>query len=134
MDLRVQQELTQEELAAKAGTSPTTISNLESGRVARPQYRTLRKVAAALGVDVEELVSPKAQAPLPLEYEGPTDQKHVPGIEVGKTFFVPLEDGEEPDVVTLRLHYVRLMEEHDRVLQEVTKLREQLAEAGRRSA
>jgi transcriptional regulator with XRE-family HTH domain len=65
IDLRAAQELTQEALAEKAGTSPTTISNLESGKVAKPQYRTLRKVAAALGVDVEELMSPKAGTPLP---------------------------------------------------------------------
>jgi transcriptional regulator with XRE-family HTH domain len=60
MDLRDQRNLTQEELAERAGTSPTTISNLESGKIKNPHYRTLRRVATALGVGVGELTAPKA--------------------------------------------------------------------------
>lgn len=60
MDLRIERDLTQEVLAEMAGTSPTTISNLESGKIKNPQYRTMRRIAAALGVDVEELIAPKA--------------------------------------------------------------------------
>ena len=65
MDLRAEQDLTQEELAERAGTSPTTISNLESGKIKNPHYRTLRRVATALGVGVEELTAPKVLSPQP---------------------------------------------------------------------
>jgi transcriptional regulator with XRE-family HTH domain len=62
MDLRRARGQTQEELAKKAGTSPTTISNLESGKIKNPQRRTLRRIAAALGVSVEELEDPAKAA------------------------------------------------------------------------
>lgn len=62
MDLRTERGLTQEELADRAGTSPTTISNLEGGKIKNPHYRTLRGVATALGVGVEELTGPPPQA------------------------------------------------------------------------
>lgn len=41
-----------EETAKQAGTSPTTISNIISGKIRKPHYRTLRKVAGAFGVQV----------------------------------------------------------------------------------
>ncbi len=43
------------DLAKRAGVSPTTILNLEAGRV-EAQRRTLRKLATALEVDPAELV------------------------------------------------------------------------------
>ena len=46
--------LTQTELAAAAGVSVDTINKLEGGKT-QPHPRTLRKVAAALGVEVEVL-------------------------------------------------------------------------------
>jgi|SRR5918995_6301688 transcriptional regulator with XRE-family HTH domain len=47
-----------------AGVSPTTISGIESGKIARPHLKTLLKIAHALGVDVGELrESGKAGAP-----------------------------------------------------------------------
>jgi hypothetical protein len=82
------------------------------------------KLAAALDVEVADLF-PKAQSPLPLE-----DRLRVQGSAVlGEAYFVEPEEGEEPDVVTLRINYVRLLEENDRLLREVTQLRERLAEA-----
>jgi transcriptional regulator with XRE-family HTH domain len=48
---------TQARLAEEAGVSPTTVSGIESGRISRPHFGTLRKLAAALGVEPEELVS-----------------------------------------------------------------------------
>lgn len=55
IDERTQRGWTQEELAERSGTSPTTISNLESRQIRRPQYRTVRKLALALNITVEEL-------------------------------------------------------------------------------
>jgi len=46
------------ELARKAGVSKLTIVNIEAGRTA-PQERTLRKIADALGVHVENLALPR---------------------------------------------------------------------------
>ncbi len=48
--------LSQRELAAKAGLSPTTILKLEGGRVEESHPRTVRKLAEALEVDPAELV------------------------------------------------------------------------------
>src|SRR3712207_8934083 len=48
---------TQARLAAEAGVSPTTVSGIESGRILRPHFGTLRKLARALGVEPEELVA-----------------------------------------------------------------------------
>ncbi len=48
---------TQGRLAEESGISPTTVSGIESGKISRPHFGTLRKVAEALGVEPEELVS-----------------------------------------------------------------------------
>jgi transcriptional regulator with XRE-family HTH domain len=53
--LRRQRVLTMEELAKKAGVGRNTIWRLEHG-VMGAQPRTIRKLAAALGVKPEELV------------------------------------------------------------------------------
>lgn len=47
---------TQVRLAEEAVISPTTVSGIESGRITRPHFGTLRKLALALGVDSEELL------------------------------------------------------------------------------
>ncbi len=49
---------TQVRLAREAGVSPTTVSGIESGRISRPHFGTLRKLAWALGVEPERLSSP----------------------------------------------------------------------------
>src|ERR687894_2139508 len=65
---------TQARLAEEAGVSPTTVSGIESGRISRPHFGTLRKLARALGVDPEELISlpgpeeSEATSPLSLEW------------------------------------------------------------------
>jgi transcriptional regulator with XRE-family HTH domain len=66
---------TQARLAEEAGVSPTTVSGIESGRISRPRFGTLRKLARALGVEPEELLSPPgsgeesgAASPLSLEW------------------------------------------------------------------
>ncbi len=53
--LREEKTLTQVELAEKANISPSTLSQIESGRVPRPHVGTVRKIARALGVEPAEL-------------------------------------------------------------------------------
>ena len=55
--IRERRMWTQGRLAEEAGVSPTTVSGIESGRISRPHFGTLRKLASALGVDPGELVS-----------------------------------------------------------------------------
>lgn len=49
-EVRVRRLLTQEELAEKAGLSPSTVVNIERDQAA-PRFRTIRKLAGALDVD-----------------------------------------------------------------------------------
>lgn len=53
--LREKRFLSHRDLARKADVSPTTVLNLEAGRV-EAQRRTIRKLAEALEVDPAELV------------------------------------------------------------------------------
>jgi transcriptional regulator with XRE-family HTH domain len=53
--LRERRFLSHRDLAKRADVSPTTVLNLEAGRV-EAQRRTVRKLAKALGVDPAELV------------------------------------------------------------------------------
>ncbi len=55
--IRERRMWTQARLAEEAGVSPTTVSGIESGRILRPHFGTLRKLARALGVEPEELVA-----------------------------------------------------------------------------
>ncbi len=65
---------TQRRLAEEAEVSPTTVSGIESGRISRPHFGTIKKLARALGVDPRELLSPQIlegrarSAPLSLEW------------------------------------------------------------------
>ena len=121
--LREAKGWSQPKLAVEAGVAVSGGSQIENGK-RNPNSSTLMKLAAALDVEVADLF-PKAQSPLPLE-----DRLRVQGSAVlGEAYFVEPEEGEEPDVVTLRINYVRLLEENDRLLREVTQLRERLAEA-----
>ncbi len=61
-ELRTRKGYSQQELADIADVAQHTISEIELGR-RKPQGRTLRKIAAALEVGVEELTAPKAGAP-----------------------------------------------------------------------
>jgi transcriptional regulator with XRE-family HTH domain len=61
---------TQTRLAREAGVSPTTISGIETGKIVRPHFGTLGKLARALRVAPEELLdsrqSIEQQGPVPL--------------------------------------------------------------------
>jgi transcriptional regulator with XRE-family HTH domain len=52
---RTRRLLTQQELAEKAGVSPSTIVNIERDQ-AEPHFRTIRKLAKALEVDPTSLL------------------------------------------------------------------------------
>jgi transcriptional regulator with XRE-family HTH domain len=39
-----------------AGVSPTTVSGIENGRISRPHFGTMRKLAIALEVEPEDLL------------------------------------------------------------------------------
>jgi len=54
-EARVRRLLTQEELAEKAGVSPSTIVNIEREQTV-PHFRTIRKLAQALDVDPTSLL------------------------------------------------------------------------------
>jgi transcriptional regulator with XRE-family HTH domain len=58
---------TQARLAKEAGVSPTTVSGIETGKIGRPHFGTLGKLARALGVAPEELLDSRE----PLEQQGP---------------------------------------------------------------
>ena len=61
---------TQARLAREAGVSPTTVSGIETGKIGRPHFGTLGKLARALGVAPEELLDSHEpvvqQGPAPL--------------------------------------------------------------------
>src|SRR5918995_1777755 len=63
---------TQARLAQEAGVSPTTVSGIETGKIGRPHFGTLGKLARALRVAPEELlgsresVEQQGRAPLSL--------------------------------------------------------------------
>jgi transcriptional regulator with XRE-family HTH domain len=59
-ELRQRKLLSQRELAEKAGVSETTIVKLELGAT-RPQPRTLRKIAEALGIETEQMADLMAE-------------------------------------------------------------------------
>jgi transcriptional regulator with XRE-family HTH domain len=61
---------TQARLAKEAGVSPTTVSGIETGKIGRPHFGTLGKLARALDVAPEELLGSREageqQGPVPL--------------------------------------------------------------------
>jgi transcriptional regulator with XRE-family HTH domain len=87
--LREEQALTQVELAEAARISPSTLSQIESGKVPSPHVGTVRKLARALGVEPAELrrtkeltLSGKAKAP----ESGPTEERRSPYLEAFKKY------------------------------------------------
>ncbi len=96
--LREEQALTQVELAEAARISPSTLSQIESGKVPSPHVGTVRKIARALGVEPAELrrtkeltLSGKAKAPRSmdelLERAGVTSRAFTMSLtEIGEAF------------------------------------------------
>ncbi len=57
-ELRERRFLSQEDLAAKAGVSRSTVSEIESDRPRPRRWRTIKRLAKALGVDPSEIDIP----------------------------------------------------------------------------
>jgi len=55
-DARRRAAFTQGELADKSGVGITTITRIESGHMTEPRVSTLRKLAAALGIEPRDLL------------------------------------------------------------------------------
>jgi transcriptional regulator with XRE-family HTH domain len=69
-NVRLMRMWTQARLAKEAGVSPTTVSGIETGKIGRPHFGTLGKLARALRVAPEELLDSRKpgdeQGPVPL--------------------------------------------------------------------
>ena len=57
--LRIEQALTQEELANKAGVAPNTVARLERNET-EPHMSSARKLANALGVEPQQIMKGEA--------------------------------------------------------------------------
>jgi transcriptional regulator with XRE-family HTH domain len=80
---------TQVRLAREAGVSPTTVSGIETGKIGRPHFGTLGKLARALGVAPEELLDSHE----PVEQPGPVPLSLGWARETGEgEFEIGLED------------------------------------------
>jgi transcriptional regulator with XRE-family HTH domain len=67
--LRTAAGLTQQALATKAGLSMSAIIHIEKGRIPDPRGSTLKALAGALGVTVDELLSEDEPEAPPAEDE-----------------------------------------------------------------
>jgi len=74
---------TQARLARVAGVSPTTISGIETGKIGRPHFGTLGKLALALGVAPEELLDSRES----IEEQGPVSLSLGWARETGESEF-----------------------------------------------
>jgi transcriptional regulator with XRE-family HTH domain len=74
---------TQARLAREAGVSPTTISGLETGKIVRPHFGTLGKLAQARRVAPEELLESRE----PVEQQGPAPLSLGWARETGESEF-----------------------------------------------
>ena len=63
--LRQRRDLTQQKLADDAGVSKMTIIRIEKGKSTNVQLQTLRSIAKALGLAVEELLTASEQEKRP---------------------------------------------------------------------
>jgi transcriptional regulator with XRE-family HTH domain len=54
--------MTIEELAFKSGVKYSTVRNLWQGKVSNPNYSTLKAIAGAFGVTIEEMVDDTASS------------------------------------------------------------------------
>ena len=79
--IREERMWTQGRLAEEARVSPTTVSGIESGRISRPHFGTIKKLAGALGVDPRELLSTRGseerERPAPFSLGWATSSREV---------------------------------------------------------
>src|SRR5918998_4161240 len=68
-------------LAEEAKVSPTTVSGIENGRISRPHFGTIKKLAGALGVDPRELLSTRGseerERPVPFSLRWATSSREA---------------------------------------------------------
>jgi len=142
---RREKGLTVAQLAKNAGMAQSAVSQIETGKRS-PHSASVIKLAAALECEVAQLY-PKAPSQPSLEWlsdeEIPTsrleDLPEEARAQLEKRgfsdlYFVPLEEGEEEEAVTIRINWVRLMDDHDRLLQKVRELERQNADLTERLA
>ena len=122
--LREAKGWSQAKLAVETGMAVSGISQIENDR-RNPNSATLTKLARALEVEVADLF--------------PLGQPRLPELAPpGQAYFVPLEEGEEEDTVTIEIHYVRLFENGEEVVramrpatsQEERDMRQRIQKAG----
>jgi transcriptional regulator with XRE-family HTH domain len=122
--LREAKGWSQAKLAVETGMAVSGVSQIENDK-RNPNAATLTKLARALEVEVADLF--------------PLEQPRLPDVPPGQAYFVPLEDGEEEDTVTLEIHYVWLFNGDEPILQAMRKaspdeeaaMRQQLEKSGR---
>jgi transcriptional regulator with XRE-family HTH domain len=118
--LRTARGLSQEEVARRTGIGLKSYGDLERGRTRDPHYSTLRGVARALGVRVEEVL----EEPVPLD-EAPQ--------ETGPEKQLPEEVGEKRhpnDEVTQRRIYTGLASARAGLLESMAELWDRLLDRG----
>ena len=82
--LRKRNDLSQEKLASKAGIPRSTLTHMESGG-GNPSLTNLCKLAAALGVGIEELLSrPRNECSLLKREQVPVQKRSAGKVEVHK--------------------------------------------------
>jgi transcriptional regulator with XRE-family HTH domain len=97
--------ISQEEVARRAGVSLNVINRLERGVILDPHYSTLRGIASALGVQVEDLVREPALATTPGKDEAPPDTGHAShAVLVKKALVAARLDAQKTDKAINRLH------------------------------
>jgi len=94
--LRHERGLSQEDVARRTGIGLKSYGDLERGKATDPHYSTLRGIARALEVTVEELV----EEPVPLA-EARQDREHLPSRREEAAFVMTAWwiEGERHDVV-----------------------------------
>jgi HTH-type transcriptional regulator, competence development regulator len=91
-ELRERRALTLRELAEMSGVAADTINQIELGH-RKPRPSTLRKLARALEVDVEELMPPKTSAPSTPGQPERTEDK--PFTSRSRSFLLPAQEPHE---------------------------------------
>ncbi len=92
---------TQGRLAEEAGVSPTTVSGIETGRIARPHFGTLQKLAQALDLDPQMLLSSSEG---PSEREGPPSMSLQWARSAGKENFEQVIEDASLDELKALVH------------------------------
>jgi transcriptional regulator with XRE-family HTH domain len=117
--LRTARGLSQEEVARRTGIGLKSYGDLERGRTRDPHYSTLRGVARALGVRVEELLEEPALA-----------GKAEASQETGHTEAEVGEEQRPDDEVTRRRIYSGLAEARALLLESTAELWDRLLDRG----